>query len=110
MAAPRTLKLHLEARSELEISVNFYRDRGGEALAEMFKRRVGAGFDAIRKDPERFPEVKGMVGVKKYRVRQFPFSILFIDRPEHIWVIALAHGSRKPGYWVKRMKAEGNAE
>ena len=49
---PRSLKLHSEAEAELEQSVFFYRERGGDQLAERFKAHVGAGFKSILANPE----------------------------------------------------------
>jgi len=54
----RELKLHSEAQAELQTSVSFYRERGGERLAERFKEHVEAGFKAIMANPERFPPAR----------------------------------------------------
>src|SRR5262245_15290610 len=99
---PRLLKLHSGAQVELQDSVDFYRDRGGNSLAERFKQHVEAGFRAIVANPERFPQVKDVPGVRRLRLKHFPFALLFVHRSDHIWVVAVAHGSRKPGYWKKR--------
>ena len=42
-------------------------------------------------------------GVQTFRLTQFPFSRLYINRADCLWVVAVAHGSRKPGYWKKRV-------
>ena len=42
-------------------------------------------------------------GLQKFRLTQFPFSLLYINRADYLWVVAVAHGSRKPGYWKKRV-------
>ena len=39
----------------------------------------------------------------KFRLTQFPFSLLYINRADCLWVVAVAHGSRKPGYWKPRV-------
>jgi toxin ParE1/3/4 len=103
MTTPRkVVKLHAEAKLELEKSVRFYRERAGERWAERFKQRVVEGIKAIAADPERYSRVAGLPGVQRIRLRQFPFSLLYINRAEHVWVVAVAHGSRRPGYWRKR--------
>jgi toxin ParE1/3/4 len=43
-----------------------------------------------------------MPGVQKFRLTQFPFSLLYINGADYLWVVAVAHGSRKPGYWKQR--------
>jgi hypothetical protein len=30
-------------------------------------------------------------------------SPLNINQADYLWVVAVAHGSRKPGYWKKRV-------
>jgi toxin ParE1/3/4 len=39
----------------------------------------------------------------KFRLAQFPFSLLYIKQADCLWVVAVAHGSRKPGYWKQRV-------
>jgi len=100
----RALKLHSQAQAELQTSVSFYRERGGERLAERFKEHVEAGFKAIMANPERFPPARDIPGVRKFRLKHFPFALLFIRRTANIWIVAVAHGSRKPGYWTHRVR------
>lgn len=40
-----------------------------------------------------------------YRVnlRVFPHYIAYIIREETIWIVAVAHAYRKPGYWIDRI-------
>ena len=102
-AASRVLILHTEALAELRDSVAFYRHRGGEGLAERFKDHAEAGFHAILANPDRFPPVKEIPGVHRFRMKHFPFALLYVTQPESIWVVAVAHGSRKPGYWTHRV-------
>jgi len=103
-ARPKPLKLHADARAELQKSVTFYRERGGDRLAERFKQHVGAAFEAILASPARFPPTADLPGVQKLRLKHFPFALLYVRRPDHIWIVAIAHGSRKPGYWKDRVR------
>jgi toxin ParE1/3/4 len=99
----KAVRLHAEARSELRDSVAFYRERAGERWAVRFKLRVAEGLKAIAAKPERYPPAPDLPGVQKLRLRQFPFSLLYINRTDYVWVVAVAHGSRKPGYWKERV-------
>jgi toxin ParE1/3/4 len=56
---------------------------------------VAEGFKTIAANPQ--PEVR------KLQIEQFPFSLLYVERADYIWVVAIAHGSRKPGYWKDRI-------
>jgi toxin ParE1/3/4 len=99
----KVVKLHPEAQGELQESVAFYRQRAGNLWADRFKKRVAEGLAAIASNPERFPPVVSLHGVRRVRLKQFPFSLLYIIRADDLWVVALAHGSRRPGYWKGRI-------
>jgi toxin ParE1/3/4 len=99
----KAVKLHPEARAELREAVSFYRERVGDRWAGLFKERVAEGLNAIAANPERYRPVPDLPGVQTIRLKQFPFSLLYINRADHIWVVAVAHGSRKPGYWKDRI-------
>ena len=99
----KPVRLHPDARAELQDSVSFYRERGGERLATQFKQRAAEGFSAIAENPDRYRPDPELTGAHKLRLKQFPFSLIYIDRPEYIWIVAVAHGSRSPGYWKGRL-------
>ena len=100
---PKQVKRHAEARAELQESVTFYPERAGERWAVRFKQRVAEGVKAIAVEPERYAPAAGLPGVQRFRLKQFPFSLLYINRADHVWVVAVAHGSRRPGYWKERV-------
>jgi hypothetical protein len=50
-----------------------------------------------------YPPVPDMPVVHRFRLTQFPFSLLYINRADYLWVMAVSHGSRKPGYWKQRV-------
>jgi plasmid stabilization system protein ParE len=99
----KELRLDVDAETDLSASVTFYRERGGEELAARFKKEVSAAFTAIIADPGQFSFLPELEGVQRFRLKHFPFTILYIVRPDHIWIVAVAHGSRKPGYWEERL-------
>src|SRR2546428_11195280 len=99
----RVLKLHPEARAEMKTSVSFYRQRGGDRLAQRFKEHIKAGFKAILAGPDRFPPVPSIPGVQKFRLKHFPFAILYVSRPYYILIVSEAHGRRSAGYRLHRV-------
>jgi plasmid stabilization system protein ParE len=93
-AAGKPVQLHREAHAELKDSVFFYCQRGGEPLAERFKKAVAIAFRAISADPLRYPPSRDVSQAKRIRLVKFPFSIIYIDRPDAVWVVAVAHESK----------------
>lgn len=103
----KPVRLHPEARVEMQESVNFYRNRGGELWADRFKQRVAEGLHIIAAKPEGHATEPDLAGVQKLRLKRFPFSLIFVNRPDYVWVVAVAHGSRRPGYWQNRLTSSG---
>jgi hypothetical protein len=36
-------------------------------------------------------------------MQRFPFSVVYLDDPESVTIVAIAHSKRKPGYWKDRL-------
>lgn len=53
-----------------------------------------------------FPDAWHKLGrrVRRYRLKRFPFGIVYASLPSEIAVIAIMNLRRKPGYWKKRLK------
>jgi hypothetical protein len=47
--------------------------------------------------PSIYTELAGFV------LHRFPFSVVYLDDPELITIIGVAHSERKPGYWKGRL-------
>jgi hypothetical protein len=37
-------------------------------------------------------------------LRRFPYDVVVVDRPDEYLVVAIAHQSRRPGYWRDRQR------
>lgn len=42
-------------------------------------------------------------GTRMRLVRKFPYGVIFKSYSDHIFIVAIAHLSRRPGYWRKRV-------
>ena len=40
---------------------------------------------------------------RSYKVERFPFRVVYQVQPDRIWIVAVAHLSRRPGYWRRRV-------
>jgi toxin ParE1/3/4 len=89
-----------EATAELEEGMSWYE-----------KRKTGLGLDLesevektiarVRRDPSIGMRYRN-TQVRFVRVKRFPYVVYFCEFEDAIWVIAIAHGRRRPGYWKKR--------
>ncbi|MBU0464888.1 MAG: type II toxin-antitoxin system RelE/ParE family toxin [Proteobacteria bacterium] len=41
-------------------------------------------------------------GYRRVNLKVFPYFIAYTIKKEAIWILAIAHGYRKPQYWIKR--------
>lgn len=49
------------------------------------------------------PGRAGKFGAKRILLHRFPFSVVVLIRKDEIVIVAVAHQSRRPGYWVERL-------
>lgn len=41
--------------------------------------------------------------LRHFALRRFPFSVVYADRGDLLFILAIAHGSREPEYWRPRV-------
>ena len=93
------MKLHEEADEELKAAAVFYELRL-TGLGENFLARVSESLDLISTNP-----LAGHLWFDDYRrilTRQFPYSLVYRVEGDRVYVIAVAHWSRRPDYWKER--------
>lgn len=44
-----------------------------------------------------------VAGIRKYRLRKFPFSLIYTVETRGVLVLAVAHHRRRPEYWAGRI-------
>jgi len=95
----RTLELLPDALSELLGAHQWYETRSPSAAVAFFVE-IGAGLARIRTNPLRGTMLPG--GMRRFRLRRFPFVIVYLSEEDRVVVLAIAHTSRLPGYWRLR--------
>jgi plasmid stabilization system protein ParE len=90
---------HPEAQSEYDAAIAWYRARSPSA-ASRFETEVERVLGLIAAHPEMFHKYDDE---HRFAVlRRFPYSLVYQVHPECVFVVAVAHGSRSPGYWQDR--------
>jgi toxin ParE1/3/4 len=100
MPEGKAYRFHPEASEEFEAADDWYFAHSVDASTD-FLTEVEAGIGAIVQDPHRWP--KYLHGTRRFVLQRFPFSIVYLDDPDAVTIIAVAHSKRKPGYWKGRM-------
>ena len=39
----------------------------------------------------------------------FPYSVIYFEQPDRIWIVAVMHAKQRPGYWRERMERQAPA-
>ena len=98
----KTYRLHDEARKEFERAQRYIeKSRVGEG--SRFRLAILEGLRRIIEAPDRWPERNGF---RKYLVPTFNYQIVYRIDGGNLFVVAIAHPSRKPGYWKERVLDE----
>jgi len=97
-----TARLHDEASIEYDAAFDWYLQRSEEAARD-FDAEVDRAIQLIIESPQRWP--MGPYGTRRFLLRRFPFFLIYRERsPREIQIVAVAHTSRRPGYWRQRMQ------
>jgi len=91
--------VHEDADEEFKAAAIFYESRQ-TGLGEVFLDRVAEGFDSILAQPLAGPLL--FDDFRRRFTRQFPYSIVYRLESDRVFVIAVAHWSRRPEYWKAR--------
>lgn len=71
------------------------------AAAKRFAAEVDRAIERIAEAPERWP--KHAANTRFFRLRRFPYLVIYRIEQAKITVVAVAHARRKPGYWKRRL-------
>lgn len=96
----RHLRLRPEAIEEWEASILWYNQRR-KGLGEVFTDAIEESINLIQADPESYPFLDH--DLRAFRVKRFPFSILFTVDNDEILVVSIFHERRDPKVWQSRL-------
>lgn len=91
---------HPAADRELLKAFNYYEDRV-ERLGYDFLSEVEDAVQFLLAHPEAAPRVAAEV--RSYTMDRFSYSIIYRVRKDHLRILAVAHQSRRPFYWIGRL-------
>lgn len=95
-----TVRFLQAARLELDDAVEYYnRERPGlgyELLWEVF-----FAIDRIKQLPQAWQPFHE--DARRYLIRRFSYRLIYIEEPDLILILAIAHLHRQPDYWIDRL-------
>jgi plasmid stabilization system protein ParE len=96
------VSFHPAAAAEVERAQAWYEERSVLAAAG-FLQELSRAVQRVRAAPERYPAAEH--GTRRILLDQYPFSAFYLVRPEEVFIVAVAHHKRRPGYWAARTRA-----
>jgi len=93
-------RFHPAASAEYEADIRFYKKRQ-PGLQHRFVASVEEAIGRILEHPERWRMIEP--DIRRCLTRIFPYSVIYSVQGETVFIIAIAHGSREPGYWKDRV-------
>ena len=96
----KPFEMHHEVFDDLRQAADFY-DRGTPPTGRRFLMAVDDAIQKLLFDPTARTVLQGEV--RRQPVDDFPYHILFIDEPHRVWIVGVAHYSRKTAYWLNRL-------
>lgn len=97
-------RYHPAARDELRGAIaHDEADRPGRGVdLEDSVRRVIRRIQQLPQSARRWPRIEGEI--RRTKVTRHPYLVVFAVLPDQLVVLAIAHTSKKPGYWRERIE------
>ena len=84
---------HPGVEEDIRAAWLWYRERSLQA-ATNFEAEVRAAFVIVEEGPDRWP--KTPLGVRRYKLKGFPYSVVYLNDEGGLYFLAVAHGHRGP--------------
>lgn len=101
----RKIIFHRDASAEAEAAAGWYEERG-KGLGADFVSELERITAPVVESPRMWPQSKADARARFAPFSRFPYLLVFVEHPgDDVFVVAVAHGHRRPGYWRRRMAA-----
>ncbi|MFO1488348.1 MAG: type II toxin-antitoxin system RelE/ParE family toxin [Verrucomicrobiota bacterium] len=92
--------LHPEADEEFATAVRYYSEIS-PGLGVRFYREMERLLREVCEQPKRFWQFDPPA--RRHLSGDFPYGIVFLEKPDVVWIVAVMHMKRCPGYWRGRL-------
>jgi mRNA-degrading endonuclease RelE of RelBE toxin-antitoxin system len=91
-----TIRFLTEAEDESNNAANHYNNKD-IGLGYDFLDDLESSLDTIKSAPMRWKKIEGRI--HRFIMKKFPYKIIYEISDTIIFILAVAHQSRKPDYW-----------
>jgi plasmid stabilization system protein ParE len=88
--------LHPEADEEFAEGVRYYAEIDPK-IGERFYGEIERLIHEACADPQRFGKFDPPV--RRHFSHWFPYAVIYLEESDCLWIVAVMHMKRRPGYW-----------
>ena len=92
--------IHEEAQAEFLDALEYYSSISND-LAERFYAEIERLMKDVCAAPRRFRKYDPPA--RRHLGRDFPYAVVYLERDDHVWIIAVMPLRRHPDYWKHRL-------
>jgi hypothetical protein len=92
--------LHFAADEEFAEAVRYYTEID-PALGLRFYHEMERLIRDVCIHPELFRQFDPPA--RRHFSPEFPYAVIYIMKSDYVWIVAIMHMKRQPGYWHKRL-------
>ena len=94
-------QFHPEAEAEHLETVAYYETQR-PGLGASYLAAFELALERVCESPSRYP-IEWQPDIRRFRLQDFPFTVLFRESRGTVQVLAVAHHRRRPAYWLSRL-------
>ena len=99
------VRISEEAEAEMAEAARWYESHRvglGAALLEA----VDSAVARVAEMPRMGSALSGTADetIRRRAVLRFPYHVIYVELPDRLQILAIAHDRRRPGYWVGRLR------
>ena len=92
--------LHPAADGELAEAVRYYAEIDPE-LGLRFYHEMERLIGDVSAHPERYRKLDSHT--RRHISTDFPYALIYLQKQDYVWIVAVMHLKRRPDYWRKRL-------
>ena len=93
-------RLHPAADEELAEAVRHYSEIDPD-LGVRFYREIERLIEDVCAHRQRYRQIDPPL--RRRISADFPYALIYVEKPDHVLIVAVMHLKRQPGYWRKRI-------
>ena len=92
---------HPEASQEYLAALDYHAAISVE-LGVRFDTEIQRLVGEVSRDPQRF--FRFHPPAQRILSADFAYSVIYLEQPDRVWIVAVMHAKRGPGYWISRLE------